>query len=103
MFVRTLQDEQHFDPKVHVENILGTIEGGDVTVACWEPGQTSPHPRHPDAPEIYFCFEGGGPLLTPDETVVGMPGGSIVPPRGGSPHALNGPVASAVLRVRPPP
>jgi hypothetical protein len=60
--------EEKFDPKHHVEKILGTAGEGDVTVACWEPGQTSPYHCHPNAVELYFCFEGGGTMRTPTET-----------------------------------
>ena len=42
MHVFSLAREAAWDPKKHVEKILGTIEDGDVTVACWEPGQISP-------------------------------------------------------------
>jgi hypothetical protein len=34
-----MQRGQQWDPKRHVEKILGRIADGDVTVACWEPGQ----------------------------------------------------------------
>ncbi len=42
MHVFDLKAEQAFDPQKHVEKILGVVGEGDVTVACWEPGQTSP-------------------------------------------------------------
>jgi hypothetical protein len=47
MHVFSLEREQQWDPKRHVENILGKIADGDVTVACWEPGQISPYHCHP--------------------------------------------------------
>ena len=62
-----LKSEEKFDPKKHVERVLGRVGEGDVTVACWEPGQTSPYHCHPHATEIYFCFEGGGTMKTPSE------------------------------------
>src|SRR5215470_18015819 len=65
MQVFDLRKEQAWDPKKHVERILGEVEEGDVTVACWEPGQISPYHCHPDATEIYFRFEGGGRMRTP--------------------------------------
>ncbi len=65
MHVFSVVNEAEFDPKNHVEKILGTVEAGDVTVACWEPGQISPYHCHPQATEIYFCFEGGGTMRTP--------------------------------------
>ncbi len=58
MHVFSLEREQQWDPKRHVENILGKIADGDVTVACWEPGQISPYHCHPHATEIYFLLLG---------------------------------------------
>jgi len=34
MQVFSLEREQEWNPKHHVEKILGTVAGGDVTVAC---------------------------------------------------------------------
>src|SRR5262245_23358250 len=48
-----LHREQEWNPKGHVEKILGEIGEGDVTVACWEPGQIRPNHCHPAATEIY--------------------------------------------------
>jgi len=47
-----LSQEQRFDQEVHVEKVLGTVGDGDVTVACWEPGQVSPYHCHPDARDL---------------------------------------------------
>ncbi len=77
-----LKNEEKFDPKKHVERVLGRVGEGDVTVACWEPGQTSPYHCHPHATEIYFCFEGGGRMKTPEETVPVTPGSFVVHPPG---------------------
>ena len=74
MHVFNVTREAAFDPKNHVEKILGTVDEGDVTVACWEPGQISPYHCHPHATEIYFCFEGGGTMRTPTESVAVRPG-----------------------------
>ena len=65
MYVFNLKAEQAFDPKNHLERVLGRVGEGDVTIACWEPGQTSPYHCHPNATEIYFCFEGGGKSARP--------------------------------------
>ena len=96
MFAASLIDEARFDPIKHVEKILG----GDVTVACWEPGQTSPYHCHPEATEIYFCFEGGGVMRTPGETIDVRPGGFVVHPRGEMHEYVNGPERSVLFRVR---
>ncbi|MGY9014509.1 MAG: cupin domain-containing protein [Rhodospirillales bacterium] len=100
MLVYSLQEEGEFDPKVHVEKNLATIEGGDVTVACWEPGQISPNHCHPEATEIYFCFEGGGTMRTPDNTVPVTPGAFIVHPPGEVHEYENGAERTMLFRVR---
>ena len=42
---------------------------GQVTVACWEAGQTSPNHCHPAGdPKSIFCFSGGGTMRTPKES-----------------------------------
>ena len=100
MQVFDLRKEQEWDPKHHVEKILGEIGGGDVTVACWEPGQISPNHCHPDATEIYFCFEGGGTMRTPDETVTVTPGCFVVHPPGELHEWITGPERTLLFRVR---
>jgi len=100
MLVYDLRAEQVFDPRHHVEKILGTVADGDVTVACWEPGQTSPNHCHPDCTEIYFCFEGGGTMHTPDRTVAVTPGAFIVHPPGELHEYVNGDVRTLLFRVR---
>ena len=90
MQVFSVAEEAEFDPKKHVEKILGTIEAGDVTVACWEPGQISPYHCHPHATEIYFCFEGGGLMRTPTETIAVSPGAFVVHPPGEVHEYANG-------------
>ena len=100
MNVFSLDREQEWNPKHHVEKILGRVEGGDVTVACWEPGQTSPYHCHPDATEIYFCFSGGGTMRTPKETVAVTPGAFVVHPPGEVHEYENGPERSMLFRVR---
>jgi hypothetical protein len=51
MHVFDITKEQQWDPKKHVEKVLAELEldagqAGDYTVACWEPGQISPHHCH---------------------------------------------------------
>jgi quercetin dioxygenase-like cupin family protein len=100
MDVFSLTEEQEWNPKRHVEKILGKIADGDVTVACWEPGQTSPYHCHPEATEIYFCFEGGGTMRTPDETIDVTPGAFVVHPAGELHEYANGPRRTLLFRVR---
>jgi quercetin dioxygenase-like cupin family protein len=100
MHVFSLSEEQEFNPKRHVEKILGKIEDGDVTVACWEPGQVSPNHCHPEATEIYFCFSGGGTMRTPERTVDVTPGSFIVHPPGEVHEYANGPQRTLLFRVR---
>jgi quercetin dioxygenase-like cupin family protein len=96
----SLVAEQEWDPQHHVEKVLGKIGGGDVTVACWEPGQISPNHCHPHATEIYFCFEGGGRMRTPTEAVDVVPGSFVVHPPGELHEYANGPQRTLLFRVR---
>ncbi len=100
MHVFDLPREQEWNPAHHVEKILGAVEGGDVTVACWEPGQISPYHCHPEATEIYFCWTGGGTMRTPGETVAVVPGSFVVHPPGEVHEYENGPARSLLFRVR---
>ena len=100
MHVFNLQLEQEFDPRKHIEKILGVEGEGDFTIACWEPGQVSPYHCHPDATEIYFCFSGGGTMRTPDRTVDVRPGSFVVHPRGEVHEYVNGDERTLLFRVR---
>ena len=100
MLVFDLSAEQVFNPERHVEKILGKVGEGDVTVACWEPGQVSPNHLHPNATEIYFCFSGGGVMRTPTGDVAVKPGSFVVHPRGELHEYVNGPERSLLFRVR---
>ena len=100
MQVFDLAEEQLFDQRRHVEKVLGRIAGGDVTVACWEPGQISPYHCHPQATEIYFCFEGGGVMRTPDASVEVKPGAFVVHPPGELHEYANGNARTLLFRVR---
>ena len=100
MHVFKLHDEQQFDPAHHVEKILGSIAGGDVTIACWEPEQVSPNHCHPAATEIYFCYEGGGVMNTPEGSVDIVPGAFVVHPPGELHEYANGSARTLLFRVR---
>ena len=100
MHVFSLEREQEWNPKHHVEKILGAEANGDFTVACWEPGQISPNHCHPQATEIYFCFSGGGTMRTPDRTIPVTPGAFVVHPPGEVHEYENGPVRTLLFRVR---
>jgi len=100
MQVFSLAREQQWNPQHHVEKILGRVADGDVTVACWEPGQISPYHCHPHATEIYFCFSGGGTMRTPKETIAVTPGSFVVHPPGEVHEYENGPKRTMLFRVR---
>jgi quercetin dioxygenase-like cupin family protein len=95
-----LLKEQEFRVDRHVEKILTKCEAGDVTVACWEPGQVSPYHAHPHATEIYFCFQGGGSMKTPDGTVAITPGSFVLHPPGEDHEYTNGSERTLLFRVR---
>jgi len=100
MEVFSVEAEQQFNPKKHVEKILGKVGEGDVTVACWEPGQISPYHCHPHATEIYFCYSGGGTMHTPERSVDVKPGSFVVHPPGELHEYANGPQRTLLFRVR---
>jgi quercetin dioxygenase-like cupin family protein len=100
MLVFDLNAEQAFNRERHVEKILGVVGEGDVTVACWEPGQVSPNHLHPNATEIYLCVSGGGVMRTPSGDVDVRPGGFVVHPRGELHEYVNGPERTLLFRVR---
>ena len=100
MHVFSLQKEQQWSPEKHVERTLGRVGGGDFSIACWEPGQISPYHCHPEATEIYFCFEGGGKMRTPERTIDVVPGSFVVHPPGDLHEYINGPQRTMLFRVR---
>ena len=100
MHVFDLLKEQEFRMDHHVAKILAHVGEGDMTVACWEPGQVSPYHAHPNATEIYFCFQGGGSMKTPEKTVPITPGSFVVHPPGERHEYTNGPKRTLLFRVR---
>ena len=95
-----LSAEERWDPKKHVEHILGEVGGGDYTIACWEPGQISPHHVHPECTEIYLCVSGKGKMNIPGRTVDIIPGSFCVHPPGELHEFVNGDGRSVLFRVR---
>ena len=100
MYFFDLLKEQEFRMDSHVRKILAHVGEGEVAVACWEPGQVSPYHTHPNATEIYFCFQGGGIMKTPEETVPITPGSVIVYPCTDWHEYTNGPKRTLLLRIR---
>ena len=100
MLVFSLQKEQEWSVQRHVEKVVGKVAEGDVTVACWEPGQICVYHCHPEATEVYFCFEGGGRMRTPERSVDIVPGGFVVHPPGEVHEFINGPQRTMLFRVR---
>jgi len=95
-----MKDEEEYDPHHHVHKVLAKVNEGDATIACWEPGQTSPNHCHPHASEIYFCFEGGGIMRTADQTVDVTPGSFTFHPPGEVHEFINGDERTILFRVR---
>jgi quercetin dioxygenase-like cupin family protein len=100
MDVFDLYAEQEFSPEERIEKILGHYSGGDVTVACWEPGQMSSDHAHPEAVEIYMCLQGGGTMRSESGTSEIVPGSFVVHPRGEFKQFTNGPERTLLFRVR---
>ncbi len=100
MLIYELEAEQQWSIAHHVERVLAKVAGGDVTVACWEPGQVSPYHAHPECTEIYFCWQGGGRMRTPERSVDIGPGAFVVHPPGELHEYVNGPQRTLLFRVR---
>lgn len=100
MDVFDMRVEREFSDDGRVEKILHRYPPGDVTVACFEPGQQSMDHAHPEAVEIYFCFEGGGTMRTDEESVDLVPGSFVVHPMGELHQYTNGEARTLLFRVR---
>jgi len=55
-----LKSAEEFSEQHHVHKSLTATPHSDISIACWEPGQTSPIHRHPGADEIYHVITGNG-------------------------------------------
>ncbi len=55
-----LKAAREFSPEHHIHKTLTETGLCAVSIACWEPGQTSPIHSHPGADEIYHVLEGEG-------------------------------------------
>jgi len=95
-----LSEEERWDAKKHVEHILGELGGGDYTIACWEPGQISPHHSHPDCTEIYLCMSGKGIMNIPGRSIDIISGAFCVHPPGELHEFVNGDRRTILFRVR---
>ena len=82
MEVIDLKAAQEFSPHRHVHKSLTETPRSDITIACWEPGQTSPIHCHPGADEIYHVMEGRG-LFSDGRTERRLgPGDTVIFPAG---------------------
>jgi quercetin dioxygenase-like cupin family protein len=84
MEVIDLKAAREFSPDHHVHKSLTATQRSDISIACWEPGQTSPIHNHPGADEIYHVIDGNGIFndsrvqrkLGPGDTVI-FPAGEV--------------------------
>jgi quercetin dioxygenase-like cupin family protein len=77
-----LDGAREFSPVHHVHKSLTSTARSDISIACWEPGQTSPIHAHPAADEIYHVIEGEG-LFSDGRTEKRLgPGGTVIFPAG---------------------
>jgi quercetin dioxygenase-like cupin family protein len=100
MFNFDLHKEAEFATQHHVEKILERVGDGDVTVACWSPGQISPNHCHPFCSELYLCIYGGGLMRTETRDVEVTPGSFVLHPPGEVHEYVNGPQNTLLFRVR---
>src|SRR5262245_45048677 len=84
MDIIDLKAAREFSPDDHVHQSLTATQRSDISIACWERGQTSPIHNHPGADEIYHVIEGSGVFndgrverkLRPGDTVI-FPAGEV--------------------------
>jgi hypothetical protein len=100
MLVFDLGAEQVFDPERNAEKILAKVRERDVTIACREPGRTSPNHPHPNATEFCFCFSADGEMRTPSGAVPNGPGSFVAHPRRELHEYVNGSQRTLLFRVR---
>jgi mannose-6-phosphate isomerase-like protein (cupin superfamily) len=100
MVVFDLASQEEFNPRRHVEKVLGRVADGDFSIACWEADQASPYHCHPQATEIYICISGGGVMKTPERTVSVKPGCFVVHPPGELHEYTNGSERTVLMRIR---
>src|SRR5262249_793559 len=100
MLVFKLEEERTWSAEHHVEKVLAEMGGGDVSIACWEPGQVSAYHCHPDATEIYFCVSGQGKMRTPAGSVDVVAGSFVVHPAGELHEFSNGEQRTILFRIR---
>ena len=77
-----LKAAREFSPDHHVHKSLTTTQRSDISIACWEPGQTSPIHNHPGADEIYHVIEGEGLFNDGRREVRLRPGDTVIFPAG---------------------
>jgi len=100
MYAFSLTTEPQFDPKKHVERVARHQRRRGCHDRLLGTGPDEPLSLPPDATEIYFCFEGGGTMRTPSETIALEPGTFVIHPRGELHEYANGPVRTLLFRVR---
>ena len=94
-----LEAAREFSPAHHVHKSLTSTSRSDISIACWEAGQTSPIHAHPEADEIYHVIEGEG--LFNDgraERRLG-PGGTVIFPAGEA-HQVSAVTRMVLYRVQ---
>jgi quercetin dioxygenase-like cupin family protein len=78
MQVLDLKKAETFSPDHHVHLTLAESPVCTVSIACWEPGQTSPIHAHPHVEEIYHVLEGEGLFRDSKEEFRLGPRGTVV-------------------------
>lgn len=94
-----LKAAEEFSPKHHVHKSLTETERSDITIACWEPGQTSPIHCHPGADEIYHVMEGEG-VFSDGRTEKRLGPGATVLFRAGEAHQVRAVTRMVLYRVQ---
>src|SRR5215467_10308385 len=94
-----LKNAEEFSPQHHVHKSLMATSLSDISIACWEPGQTSPIHRHPGADEIYHVISGSG-LFNDGRTERRLGAGDTVIVSAGEVHQVKALTRMVLYRVQ---
>jgi mannose-6-phosphate isomerase-like protein (cupin superfamily) len=94
-----LKGAEEYSPHHHVHKTLTATQRSDITIACWEPGQTSPIHCHPGADEIYHVISGSG-LFTDGQTERKLSAGDTVIFPAGDVHQVSAITRMVLYRVQ---
>ncbi len=99
MEILDLRGAEEFSPERHIQKFLTNTPYCSISVASWEPGQSSPIHHHPGADEIYHVLEGQGIFSDGRAERQLGPGGTVIF-LAGEPHQVRSLTRMVLYRVQ---